>query len=287
MTSCLEKLINCFRKDALLSSWMLLVGTIIYLFGLEYILYTYQSGFTDYFDVSIIFVFFFGAASYLIASVLFLSVFWDYSKTRSDIINTNVNDLTLTQRCATGNQILIATWLFLLPTFLYLVLPSWALIDGYITPVQTGIILSVLLISIGLQFIWVYSAFPTSMQANNNEGSRDVTDLFLCPKSSNTSFWCCDIEVIPNARSDFVVGAWVSTILSGSVVIAMAILISYYRNREILWVFLVSFLLLFTGFFIKATTSSSQEFDTTYYFDMLACSRVTTLQDTADIPLIR
>ena len=190
--------------DILVGSWLFLIFSIEY-FALE-LIFCLQAQYvddetTDMNDYTSLT----SSIAFVVGSVYF--VYFSYPEqmaTMYDVTPEKVAKMSWVERTFTANEILKATWLFLLAIIPYFVDAIYLTVDypgefiGYVYMLALAVVV------LGL-YVWVMSCMPENMIANEGRGSSIVYDSIL-------SKFCCCCDCCNCCKkhlgTDFLFGLW-------------------------------------------------------------------------------
>lgn len=258
-----------FGTDFLISSWLFVVSTVLYVsvLAFEFGMGMYDGSAADvtwsYFALLIAGIF------YLIGSIIFLIVSYPetFQQLMVDAQTVDIKKLSCTEKYFTGNILLTATWLFFIPTFVYIVYPVWSYVDGTISAGLLALYLIAIFFLLCLTFVWVLACFPENMQSNDGQGSSVFFDALCCIDC------CCDDKQFLKRHfgSDFLAGAWIFAVVATFSVIACIYTICLSPTSALYWTFFTSALLFALGFYLLVYASYPENMGSTLVYDKLCC----------------
>ena len=250
--------------DILVGSWFFLIFSIEY-FALE-LIFSLQAQYTDdettdmndYTSLT-------SSIAFVIGSVYF--VWFSYPEQMASMYNITpekISQMTWMERNFTANEILKATWFFLLAIIPYFVDAIYLTIDYSDSPEGYAYILGLCIVVAGL-YTWVLSCKPENMIANDGRGSSIVYDSFL------SKFCCCCDCCNCCARhlgSDFLFGLWFFMVfnvlfLSYAIYYLIAISVTSYIG----WMWLTMALGFTVGTYLFILSSYPENMQTSYFWD--------------------
>lgn len=261
-TSCLLKY---FGTDLKLAGWFIFAAAALYLSIISYYCYYVNSinPIGAYFTVSSVFILLMGGISYFFASMVLLSLFLNITKIRIAIKSTKIENLGIMRKYFHGNPLLIATWLFFIPTILYFLIPILAFIAHYITVGELIASFIALSIMSMIFFLWVYSTFPENLLKNGGNGSSFFLETFCCTCQGWEKY------LKDNWGSDFLIAVRLIRAI-GIQLSVLAMMFSIFDpSNVVLWLLFVSAVFFTTGVFILTLTAFTAELDSTYIIDFI------------------
>ena len=201
--------------------------------------------------------------AFVLGSVYF--VYFSYPEQMAKMYNVtpeSVARMSWTERNFTGNEMLKATWLFLLAIIPYCVDAVYLTIDYPTSAIGYAYMLGLVVVIAGL-YVWVISCKPENMIANEGRGSSFVHDNFVA------KCCCCCAEVWKrHLGSDFLFGLWFFMafnvfFLSYALLYVTAISASSYIG----WMWLTMAIGFTVGTYLFILSSYPENMQTSYFWD--------------------
>lgn len=263
-----------FGSDYLIGSWCFIISTVPYviIIALEYV-WSIENGDSESAQISLL-LSLIGAALYLIGSFLFLYLSYpeNWQKIMKDVMEADLDKLSFIERYFTFNWLLIAVWLFFIPSFFYFVYPIWAYSDGTMGLGEFFLLLLGVTFILLITWFWVYASFPDSMRQNDFQGSSVFFDsVCLCDI-------CCDKRQFMKKHlgTDFLVGSYAFCLLALIVTLFGFYLIAIYPSSYFCWLLFLSGIFFLIGFMVLTAASYPESFaqndfqGSSYVYDFFA-----------------
>lgn len=229
-----------FSTDFQIGSWGILFSSILFLAVSGYYVYVGYNEYDDDFTQVNFLILLISSLLFVIASALF--VYQSYPKNLislySNIQTIDSSKLNCIERYFIGNYFLISMWIIVIAILPVVVYVIWAYTLGVINLSIFIFFLIGIVIVYGTLFLWIVSAFPESLQANNGSGTTYFVDYicffdFLFDKKD---------FVKKNLSPDFLAGSWIFAILiMAGLVFSSYLLYAYYQSPD-LWVYIMFFI---------------------------------------------